>query len=49
MDRGSIHNTWTMLRVWAVTGSEKSPPGGLTAPTILDTPDNRETGREESI
>ena len=27
--------TCTMLSVCAVTGSEKSPPGGLTAPTIL--------------
>ena len=29
------HFTCTMLSVCAVTGSEKSPPGGLTAPTIL--------------
>ena len=27
-----------MLSVCAVTGSEKSPPGGLTAPTIVTLP-----------
>lgn len=27
-----------MLRVEAVTGSEKSPPGGDTAPTIVTVP-----------
>ena len=30
--------TWTMLRVAAVTGSEKSPPGGETAPTMVTLP-----------
>lgn len=27
-------NTWTIPRVADVTGSEKSPPGGDTAPTM---------------
>ena len=27
-----------MLKVAAVTGSEKSPPGGLTAPTTVTVP-----------
>ena len=27
--------TCTILSVCAVTGSEKSPPGGLTAPTMV--------------
>jgi hypothetical protein len=30
--------TWTMPRVAEVTGSEKSPPGGETAPTMLTLP-----------
>ena len=30
--------TWTMESVAAVTGSEKSPPGGLTAPTTVTVP-----------
>jgi len=31
-------NTCTMLSVALVTGSEKSPPGGLTAPTTVTLP-----------
>ena len=31
-------NTWTMPRVAEVTGSEKSPPGGDTAPTMVTGP-----------
>lgn len=31
-------NTCTIPNVADVTGSEKSPPGGLTAPTILTEP-----------
>ena len=31
-------NTCTMPSVAEVTGSEKSPPGGLTAPTIVTLP-----------
>ena len=30
--------TCTIERVAAVTGSEKSPPGGLTAPTMVTVP-----------
>ena len=33
-----------MLSVCAVTGSEKSPPGGLTAPTILPGEEGRRGG-----
>lgn len=30
--------TWTIESVEVVTGSAKSPPGGLTAPTIVTEP-----------
>ena len=30
--------TWTIDKVEVVTGSAKSPPGGLTAPTIVIDP-----------
>lgn len=30
--------TWTIDKVEVVTGSAKSPPGGLTAPTIVIEP-----------
>ena len=34
----STADTCTIDRVAAVTGSEKSPPGGETAPTIVTVP-----------
>lgn len=34
----SPQNTCTMERVAEVTGSEKSPPGGDTAPTMVQEP-----------